>query len=85
MELRFLRDTDRREVDFVVVKNGEPLFAVECKSGERQRSKHALYYRQRTPIPAFYQVHLGTKDYGRADTDVRVLPFTRFCEEQGLP
>ena len=35
MELRYLRDTDRREVDFVVIRDRKPLFAVECKSGER--------------------------------------------------
>jgi hypothetical protein len=28
MELRFLRDTDKREVDFVVLEEGKPLFAV---------------------------------------------------------
>jgi hypothetical protein len=31
MELRFLRDTDKREIDFVVIKDKKPLFAVECK------------------------------------------------------
>ena len=30
MELRYIRDTDHREIDFVVVKNKKPLFAVEC-------------------------------------------------------
>ena len=35
MELRHLRDTDKREVDFVVLKDGKPVFAVECKSGEK--------------------------------------------------
>jgi hypothetical protein len=34
MELRFLRDTQAREVDFVVVRDKRPLFAVECKTGE---------------------------------------------------
>ena len=33
MELRFIRDTDRREVDFVVLRDGQPEFAVECKTG----------------------------------------------------
>jgi uncharacterized protein len=28
MELRFLRDTDKRELDFVVLKNNKSLFAV---------------------------------------------------------
>lgn len=36
MDLRFLRDTDKRELDFVVLKDDKPLFAVECKSGEKQ-------------------------------------------------
>ena len=37
MELRFLRDTDRREVDFVVIRDRAPLFAVECRSGDKTR------------------------------------------------
>ncbi len=28
-----LRDSEKREVDFVVLKNRRPVFAVECKSG----------------------------------------------------
>ena len=35
MELRFLRDINLREVDFVILKEGEPVFAVECKTGEK--------------------------------------------------
>jgi predicted AAA+ superfamily ATPase len=85
MELRFLRDTDKREVDFVVLREGRPEFAVECKSGERAPSAAARYFRTRTDIPAFYQVHRGEKDYGSAQTDVRVIPFERFCEELGMP
>jgi predicted AAA+ superfamily ATPase len=85
MELRFLRDTDKREVDFVVMRNGRPEFAVECKTGESAPSPAARYFRDRTSIPAFYQVHRGRKDYGSAETDVRVLPFARFCRERRLP
>jgi predicted AAA+ superfamily ATPase len=84
MELRFLRDTDKREVDFVVIQNKKPLFAVECKSGEKALSPHIKYFSERTNIPAFYQVHLGTKDYGAA-TSGRVLPFTKFCIELKMP
>lgn len=83
MELRYLRDTDGREIDFVVLQDRKPLFAVECKTGERERSKHIEYFRQRTNIPAFYQVHMKERDYGSAKTG-RVLPFTTFCQEVGL-
>jgi len=84
MELRFIRDTDKREIDFVVLKDGKPLFAVECKRGERNINPSAYYFRQRTNIPRFYQVHLGEKDYGSADDSVRVLPFHVFCRELSL-
>ncbi len=85
MELRFIRDTDKREVDFVVLKNRKPEFAVECKTGEKKTSANCLYFRERTDIPCFYQVHLGKLDYGNEETAVRVLPFIKFCKELKLP
>ena len=85
MELRFIRDTDKREVDFVVLRDGRAEFAVECKSGEKSAAPAGKYFRERTDIPAFYQVHLGTKDFGDAATGTRVLPFYTFCRELGLP
>ena len=83
MELRFLRDVEKREIDFVVLKNKKPIFAVECKTGEKQVSPHHAYFKQRTTIPMFYQVHLGEKDYSPAE-GIRVLPFTTFSREIGL-
>jgi len=84
MELRFLRDTDRREIDFVVLRNQKPQFAVECKSGKKSPGAAIDYFRQRTEIPAFYQVHLGKRDYV-ANDGTRVLPFGIFCREMALP
>jgi len=85
MELRYLRDTDKREVDFVVLRDGKPEFAVECKTGERGVSPAAGYFKLRTDIPLFYQTHLGNQDYVHAGTGIRVLPFHRFCQELALP
>jgi hypothetical protein len=83
MELRYLRDTDGREIDFVVLKNKAPIFAVECKTGEKSISPHINYFKERTQIPEFYQVHLGTRDFGANKTG-RVLPFIKFCKELSL-
>lgn len=83
MELRFLRDTDKREIDFVVLKEGIPKFAVECKTGEKSISPAIFYFKERTSIPTFYQVHQGTKDYKK--NGVRVLPVETFCKELKLP
>jgi predicted AAA+ superfamily ATPase len=83
MELRYLRDTDKREVDFVVLRDRKPLFAVECKSGEKALSPAIRYFAERTPIPRFYQVHLGERSF--ATGKAAVLPFVRFCDELALP
>lgn len=85
MELRFIRDTDKREVDFVVLRNDHPEFAVECKSGEKHPASACAYFRERTNIPLFYQVHLGARDFGNEQTQTRVLPFSTFCAERNLP
>jgi uncharacterized protein len=82
MELRFLRDTDKREVDFVVLKNRKPLFAVECKSGDKAIGPALGYFAERTPIPYFYQTHLGERHFSTGK--VTVIPFIRLCQELQL-
>lgn len=44
--LHFLRDTQKREVDFVVVRDGEPWFLVEVKSGSSSTLSPQLSYFQ---------------------------------------
>lgn len=83
MELRFLRDTDKREVDFVVLRDGAPLFAVECKTGERGISPAIRYFAERTSIPRFFQVHLGERHFETGPAVV--LPFRRFCSDLAMP
>jgi len=48
--------------------------------GEKQLSPWINYFKTRTPIPKFYQVHLGKKDYGTPESG-RVLPFETFVKE----
>jgi predicted AAA+ superfamily ATPase len=83
MEIRFLRDIEGREIDFVVLKNRKPLFAVECKVGEKKDSPHLKYFSDRTDIPRFYQVHQGTRRQIVSDR-ISVLPFPEFCRELNL-
>ncbi len=85
MELRYLRDVERREVDFVVLQGGKPLFAVECKLQESPVSGALPYFSQRTQIPKFYLVHLGRKDYEHPSLPIRVCPFQTFVKELRLP
>lgn len=80
MDLHFLRDSQKREIDFVVTKNKKPLFAVECKSGDKKISPRLTYFSSRTSIPCFYQVHMGDRDYEVKEHRTRVLPFTSFAK-----
>ncbi|MEI6804934.1 MAG: ATP-binding protein [Myxococcaceae bacterium] len=82
-ELRYLRDTDKREIDFVVLKNKKPIMAIECKVSDKSLSPHISYFRERTEIPKFYQVHMGGNDFGHENTG-RVLPFWDFCIKEGM-
>ncbi len=80
-ELRFLRDAMQREIDFVVLKNSKPQFAVECKVGDKALSPHISYFLPRTNIPLYYQVHTKTKDVELEGGCVRILPFTTLSRE----
>jgi hypothetical protein len=85
MDLRYLRDVDGKEVDFLVLEGRKPLFAVECKSGERQLSKALAFFKARYRIPRLYQVHQGERDVGDETREGRVLPVHRLCELERLP
>ena len=84
MELRFLRDAARREIDFVVTRNRKPIFAVECKTGEQNLSRNIAYFAERTNIPLFYQVHMGTKDVEIANSRARILPMNKLAAILGV-
>ncbi len=83
MELRFLRDTDKREVDFVLLKDRKPIMAIECKSGDKAISPHLFYFSERTSIPAFYQIHRGSRTAQKGS--IKVLPFADFCRQLDMP
>ena len=83
MELRYIRDTDKREVDFVVLKNKKPLFAVECKLKNKSISQHIRYFKERTPIKHFYQVSFDGVEK-QIDEGISLIPFKQFCELENM-
>nr|VFJ75668.1 MAG: hypothetical protein BECKFW1821C_GA0114237_10843 [Candidatus Kentron sp. FW] len=81
MQLRFLRDRQGHELDFVVMEGETPRFAVECKRKPQDPIRSFSYFLKRTEIPLFYQVHMEEDDYELPDRRIRVIPFIRFCAE----
>ncbi len=46
-QLNYLRDKEKREIDFIVLKNKKPWFIVEVKSTEKESLSPNLYYFQK--------------------------------------
>jgi uncharacterized protein len=65
-ELRYLRDKQRREVDFLVVRNRKPWFIAEVKLGETSLSPALAYFQAQTKAAHAFQVVM-TLGYQSAD------------------
>lgn len=76
LELRYFRDSDGREADFVVVEGRAPILCVECKWGDAEIDRGLRYFRGRFPDCEAWQVHAtGKKDYVTGE-GIRVAPAT---------
>ena len=77
VELRYFRDTDGREVDFVVLDQRRPVLCVECKWSDAAADKSLRYFKIRFPDCDAWQISAtGTRDYVNAD-GIRVAPALR--------
>ena len=64
VELRYFRDVDRREVDFVITENRKPIRMIECKWSDSPVDKGLRYLKARFPDCRAWQISaIGTKDY----------------------
>ena len=74
LELRYFRDTDGREVDFVVTDGRQPVLCVECKWADGRLDKSLRYFKVRFPDCSAWQVSAtGTKDFVTPE-GIRVAP-----------
>ncbi len=75
--LHYIRDTQGREVDFLIVVGNKPWFAVEAKLSDAKVDRSLRYFKNKLGIPWAYQVVLNArKDY--MEDGVRVVPADRF-------
>ena len=74
LELRYFRDVDGREVDFVVLEDGKPRSLIECKLSDAPVSRALRYLLERFPGCDAWQISLkGTKDFETPE-GIRVCP-----------
>jgi len=78
LELRYFRDLDGREVDFVVTERRKPILAVESKWADAEIDRSLRYFRARFPQCDSWQVSAtGRKDYVSSE-GIRVAPASVF-------
>jgi len=77
LDLRYFRDIDGREVDFVVVEGRRLLLLVECKWSDAEPDRGLRYLKARFPQADAWQLSAaGTKDY-QTPEGIRVAPALR--------
>jgi hypothetical protein len=58
VELRYFRDIDKREVDFVLTEDGRPIHFIECKKSYRGKNIALRYLKERFPKAKATQIFL---------------------------
>jgi len=81
LELRYFRDVDGREVDFVVSEAGKPIRLIEAKWGDAEVDRGLKYLKARFPDAEAVQIAAsGKKDY-LTPNGIRVRPALPFLRE----
>ncbi|VEN74771.1 conserved hypothetical protein [Candidatus Desulfarcum epimagneticum] len=81
MELRYFRDVDKREVDFVICEDEKPIHFVECKSRDKKPSRALVYLKQKFPAVKATQVLLSKDIDVKTRDDIRVCSAHLFLSE----
>lgn len=75
-DLYFLRDRDRREVDFLVTRNRRPWLLVEAKLSESQPWEPLFYFQNRLGVPAVQLIQL--ENVNKKEGPIRVVSADRW-------
>ncbi|MBX2976796.1 MAG: hypothetical protein KF721_11730 [Ignavibacteriaceae bacterium] len=76
-ELRYLRNVDQKEVDFLVTYNNLPWFAVEVKLSDTTLSKNLIYFKNKLNIPYNFQVVM-TENIDYIKDEIRIISASKF-------
>lgn len=81
LELRYFRDVEGRETDFVILENGRPIRFIECKWGAAEIGRGLRYLKARFPGCEAVQLSaVGKKDYVTPD-GIRACPALRLLRK----
>jgi hypothetical protein len=82
IELRYFRNVDGKEVDFVILKDQKPIEFIECKYSQTEPTTSLKYLATRSPDTKAYQISFeGNKDY-RTIENIRVCPAYSYLKDK---
>jgi predicted AAA+ superfamily ATPase len=76
-DLFYLRNVDKKEVDFLVTVNNKPWFSVETKLTDKTPSPSISYFMQRLKIPFNYQV-IKDENTDIVKDGIRIISASKF-------
>lgn len=76
-EICYIRDREKREVDFVLVKDKKPIALIEAKKSDSRMSRSGKYYNNLLNVP-IYQVVLNAKKVEVFPDNNYVIPALHF-------
>jgi len=82
-DLRYIRDTDKREIDFVVLKNNIIQFAVECKFKNKSASTSLFYFQKKLKIDMVYQVDFNGPEK-QVNDSIKLINIIDLCKYEKL-
>lgn len=81
IELRYFKDNEQREVDFVVVEDNKPLLFIECKFNDTTISSNLKYLKKKFPQVNSYQLTYNAKKDFVSQENIRVCDAFKILPE----
>ena len=78
LELRYFRDIDQREVDFVVLERDQPSMFIEVKTEHKASGKGLRYLKERFPSVRAIQLALTTNEVVLTPDGIEKIPLIEF-------
>jgi predicted AAA+ superfamily ATPase len=76
--LQYLRDKERREVDFVITLKRRPVALIEVKNSYQDLSSSLLYFKKNLGVSSCIQLHADSKRKAMIKNGVKIISIQEF-------
>lgn len=83
--LHYLRDKEKREVDFLIARKNRPFLIIEAREGDENIDENLLYFQKKLKVPAVQLVNKKDGFRRRTVNGRKVLVATASTRLASLP